>query len=230
MKYEVYCDESCLEGIFDKNAHKHAVIGGVWIPATSRDEVKNKLKEIKHKHHVHGEIKWNKLTNTYINLYKEVIEYFFNSYNFRFRAIVINTDEINNEQYNNSSGELGFYKFYYQLIQHWLYEGNEYVCFLDHKINSNRHRLRELHRILSYSTNAKVINVQALHSHESLLIQVADILTGIIAAKFNNEIVTDGAKSKLIKYVEGFLGKEIVATGKGEQKFNIFNIHLRRGW
>lgn len=24
MKYEVYCDESCLEAIFDKNAHKYA--------------------------------------------------------------------------------------------------------------------------------------------------------------------------------------------------------------
>ena len=32
MNYEVYCDESCVEALFDKESHKYAVIGGVWIP------------------------------------------------------------------------------------------------------------------------------------------------------------------------------------------------------
>lgn len=48
MNYEVYCDESCVEAIFDKSSHKYAVIGGIWIPSESRNDIKaalNKLKE-----------------------------------------------------------------------------------------------------------------------------------------------------------------------------------------
>ena len=228
MKYEVYCDESCLEAIFDKEAHQYAAIGGVWIPAEARTEVKGKLNEIKRKYGYWGELKWNKVTNKTLEMYKEIIEYFFNSYKIRFRAIIIKSSDIDNEHFNNSSGEIGFYKFYYQLIQKWLYDDNEYYCFLDHKINGNRKRLKEFHKILNYITNAKVNNVQAIHSHESVIIQMADVLTGLVSAKYNDEITQD-AKKGLISFVESILGKEITATSKGEQKFNIFRINLK-GW
>ena len=35
MNYEVYCDESCVEALFDKESHRYAVIGGVWIPSAT---------------------------------------------------------------------------------------------------------------------------------------------------------------------------------------------------
>jgi hypothetical protein len=76
---------------------------------------------------------------------------------------------------------------------------------------------------------AKISNLQALPSHESLLIQMADILTGVVSAKFNGE-VTSEAKLALIKYVESYLGHEIKETGPKENKMNIFNINLQRGW
>lgn len=229
MKYEVYCDESCLEAIFDKDAHKYATIGGVWIPAEARTELKNKLNEIKRKYGYLGELKWNKVTQKTFDMYKEIIEFFFGSYKIKFRAIVIESKDIDNEHFNNSSGEIGFYKFYYQLIQHWIYSSNEYSCFLDHKINGNRRRLKEFHKILNYTTNAKVNNVQAIHSQESVIIQMADILTGLVSAKYNNEITQD-AKKGLIAFVESILGREITSTSKGEQKFNIFRINLKKGW
>lgn len=229
MKYEVYCDESCLEAIFDKDAHKYAAIGGVWIPAEARTEVKSKLNEIKRKYGYLGELKWNKVTPKTYDMYKEIIEFFFGSYKIKFRAIVIESKDIDNEHFNNSSGEIGFYKFYYQLIHKWLYDDNEYYCFLDHKINGNRRRLKEFHKILNYTTNAKVNNVQAVHSHESVIIQMADVLTGLVSAKYNDEITQD-AKKGLISFVESILGREITATGKGEQKFNIFRINLKKGW
>ncbi len=40
MKYEIYCDESCWEALYDKKSHQYAVIGGVWIPSEFRQEGK----------------------------------------------------------------------------------------------------------------------------------------------------------------------------------------------
>ena len=229
MKYEAYCDESCLEAIFDKNAHKYAAIGSVWLPTEMREELKTSINDIKCRYNVLGELKWNKVTPKYLNMYKEIIDLFFNTYKIRFRAIIIESKSIDNDRYNHSDGELGFYKFYYQLLNKWLYPGNEYSLFLDYKVNGYRQRLHELHRILNNAVMANVMNVQALPSNESVLIQMADILTGVVSAKFNGE-VTSEAKLALIAYVESYLEHEIKETSPKENKMNIFNINLRRGW
>lgn len=229
MKYEIYSDESCLEAIFDKDAHRYAVIGGVWIPASYRQELKQSINSIKEKYGIRGELKWNKVSPQYFNLYKEFIDLFIQSEYIRFRAIVVDASKINNEVFNDNNAELGFYKFYYQLIQHWLFDGNEYAIFLDHKINAYKSRVHELGRILNYATNAVITNVQALPSEESVIIQLADVLTGIVAAKFNSRTVSV-AKLALISRIEDFLGHEIAPTVKSENKFNVFNINLRQGW
>lgn len=229
MKYEVYCDESCIEAIFDKNAHKYSVIGGIWIPADYRSELKQELNAIKDKYGVKGEIKWNKVSPKFVDMYKDIVDLFFNSFKIRFRAIVLDASKIDNEAFNQNSGELGFYKFYYQLIQHWLYDNNEYSIFLDHKINAYKGRVFELGRILNYSTNAVIENVQALPSEQSAIIQLADILTGAVAAKFNAK-TTSVAKKEVIDLIETYIGHDISPTVKNEQKFNVFNINLRKGW
>ena len=47
MKYEIYSDESCIEAIYDKQAHQYTAIGGIWIPAEYRN---------RHKHPVEREV------------------------------------------------------------------------------------------------------------------------------------------------------------------------------
>ena len=65
MNLEIYCDESGIEALSDKTSHKYVAIGGVWISATYRDELKNKVNEIKHRYNVRGELKWNKVSPKY---------------------------------------------------------------------------------------------------------------------------------------------------------------------
>lgn len=62
MHYEVYCDESCIEALFDKDSHSVTVIGGIWIPADFREEIKKKLRFILDKYHRTEEFKWNKIS------------------------------------------------------------------------------------------------------------------------------------------------------------------------
>ena len=118
----------------DKIAHKYAAIGGIWIPSTFRKEFKEKITEIKRTHNVYGELKWNKVSGKYQALYNSLIDYFFSTQHIRFRVILINVEKVNNDYFNGSSAELGFYKFYYQLIKHWIYDGYEYNVFLDYKV------------------------------------------------------------------------------------------------
>jgi hypothetical protein len=230
MIFEIYCDESGLEAINDKSAHKYCAIGGIWIPEQYRPILKEKINSIKHEYNIYGELKWNKVSPFTIQCYKDVIDYFFSTPRIRFRAIIIESSKIDNNVFNNGDAELGFYKFYYQLINHWITENNEYRIFLDHKINANKDRVNELGKILQNSNiNANVKYAQAIHSHESVAIQLADILTGIVFAKFNKK-TTSPAKLELIELVEKHLCKEIQETRRLEEKFNVFNINLRKGW
>ena len=229
MKYEVYCDESCWEALFNKDSHEFVVLGGIWICADNRNDIKAYIKGLKQKYNIHGELKWNRVCPSTFELYEELISYFFDNDFIRFRSICIKASEVNNAMFNGGNGELGFYKFYFQLLNKWITGDNTYSIFIDHKINGNQHRIQDLGRYLEYTSIANIAQIQALPSEESLLIQFADILTGVVATSFNNKIKSK-AKLDIISLIKKKLGHDIQATNPSEPKFNVFRINLRRGW
>lgn len=227
MRYEVYCDESCIEALFDSTSHKFSVIGGVWIPAETRPAIKAALFSLKAKYQLFGEMKWNKISPASFNLYKDLVDLFFASPDIRFRSIVIDASEIDHVSYNQGSGELGFYKFYYELLHNWLVEGNTYNVFLDYKVNGNRHRVKELERVLQNGAWGIVKQAQSLPSDESLLIQLADVLTGAVAAAYNKEISSQ-SKKDIKTLIDNHIGHPIRAIFPSETKFNVFRIKLQK--
>src|SRR5690606_1784025 len=232
MKFEIYCDESGLEALSNKQAHAYTGIGGIWIPADQRAALKEGLGAIKAKYNIHGELKWQKVSPAYLSMYKEVVVFFFNAGYIRFRVILVEAEKVDHIRFNSADAELGFYKFYYQLLLHWFFDFNEYVVFADLKQNRNKGRLKELEKALDNSNyTSDITQVQGLPSHESLGIQLADILTGMVTAKFNKEYQPDAAKAQLIQYLEEkYLSREIAPTAKWEEKFNVFKINLQGGW
>lgn len=228
MNYEIYCDESCVEALYDKSAHKYMAIGGVWLPVECRMQMKLIVAALKKKYGRYGEMKWNKVSPATEAMYLELIDLFFQTYQIRFRAICVEAEKVDHTIFNNGNGELGFYKFYFQLVQHWLIPGNSYRLFVDHKINGNPHRVAELGRILQYASTANISMAQALPSEQSILIQLADVLTGAVAASFNGTAA--GSKLAVCQRIESYIGHEVMSTGAMEQKFNVFNINLRKGW
>lgn len=233
MDFEIYCDESGLEALTNKKAHKYVGIGGIWFPANDRAIFKEKMELVKSKHHITGELKWKKVSPAYYDVYKEIIDLFFEFKDVvRFRIILIESENVNLVRFNNLDAELSFYKFYYQLLHHWIFDFNNYDVFLDLKINRNRGRLKELEKVLNNANlTSDIKRVQGLPSEQSLGIQLADILTGLVTSKFNNEVKPDSTKAKLIKYVEDYhLKKVIVPTPKWEEKLNVFKINIKGGW
>lgn len=230
MDFEIYCDESCQEALVKKNEHDYLAIGGIWIPAGFRNSFKEGLITIKKKYNVSGELKWNKVSPAYYSLYYDCIEFFMKSPEIRFRVIVIESKIVDNIRFNHKDAELGFYKFYYQLLHHWIYDFNSYKIFLDFKSNRKGTRLIELKQVLSTANlSSSITHVQSVPSEESLGVQLADLLTGMVSAKFNKKIVSV-PKLNLIHFLEEKLQREIRPTHKWEEKFNVFKINLQGGW
>lgn len=230
MNFEIYCDESCQEVLIDKQSHNYMGIGGIWIPDDNREDFKYLISTVKKRHELYGEIKWNKVSPQYLDFYKSIIKCFFDTDYLRFRVIVIASQQIDNIRFNQSDAELGFYKFYYQLINHWILDNNEYKIFVDLKTFRDRTRLKVLRNVLDCSNlTSKVSQIQSLPSDESIGIQLADLLTGLVVGKYNNQI-TGEAKRDLINFTESNLQKTIGPTPIGEVKFNVFRINLKGGW
>ena len=144
MHFEVYCDESCPETLWDKGAHQFLVLGSLWLPHNDRVKLKESITALKKKHCYDYEIKWNKVSPKTFNFYKDLIQYFFRYDYLRFRTIVVKSDEIDLVQFHEGDAELSFYKFYYQMLNNWILDFNEYSIFLDHKRNKQSDRLGTL--------------------------------------------------------------------------------------
>lgn len=238
MLIDIYCDESRQDLLVNKANVKmndrYVCFGGIWIPNEKRAIIKRQINEIKHKHGIHNEFKWGNVSNSKLAFYQELVNLFFRPENddIYFRCVVIDALEVDNKQFNDSDQELGYYKFYYQLLHNWLKASNDYYIFTDFKTNKDRSRLNELRRITNLGMYGERIKlIQAIDSSESVILQLQNILMGTVAYKFN--FGDDGqseAKKELVLLVEKYLGQKIAPMQKNEQKkFNIFKISLRGG-
>jgi hypothetical protein len=208
------------------------VIGGLWLPAEDRIRMKHDIHALRNKHRIGGEFKWQKVSPSRLDFYRDLADWFVAMGDrLRFRCIAVEHEKVDLLHFHENDQELGFYKFYYQMLHHWILDFNEYAVFCDFKSNRVRTRLHELARCLGYSNlSSKIVNVQAIRSRESVLMQAADVLTGVAAARLNNNLKAGGAKWELVTHLEQALRKSIQATYRDEQKFNVFVIDLAGGW
>lgn len=233
MRFEVYCDESRPDLLRSaKPQARYMVIGSLWLKAEDRDLFKRDLHQLRDKHKIGGEFKWQRVSPSRVEFYKELVAWF-NAYGerLRFRCIAVDQQQVDLKLYHEDDQELGFYKFYYQLLHHWVLDCNEYDFFVDFKSNRRRDRLEVLRRCLDYANlSSKVCKVQAVRSEESVMIQLVDVLTGMAAYRLNGQVNGGSAKFAVLDHFERARGGQIAATYKSEQKFNVFKIDLRGGW
>lgn len=225
---EVYCDESRPELFVTRHRPTgKAVIGSLWMPADRRAPLKRDIARLRAKHGVWGEFKWKKVSPAKSDFYLDVVDYFFSRNDLRFRAIVVDASRIDLDRFHASDPELGFYKFYYQLLTHWIDAGSSYSVFCDDKVNRDPQRLPVLTRVLRNSNRASTINpLQAVDSHQSVAIQLCDVLIGATQWRMNGSVGTSTAKTAVVRRIEARTRRRIAATYPSERKFNVFEINL----
>lgn len=233
MKFDVYCDESRPDLLGSQSPKdQYLLIGSLWLAREHRESFKSEIHRLRNRHRIGGEFKWGKVSPSKVDFYADLIKWFFSRGDaLRFRCIAVDRSEVNLLRFHNSSQELGFYKFYYQMLHHWIFDNNQYAVFCDFKRNRERDRLEVLRECLKYSNlSSDILSVQATKSRESVLIQLVDVLTGATGARINSTLNAGSAKETTVKLIEHRLGKPINATGIGEKKFNVFVIDLKGGW
>jgi hypothetical protein len=229
MKFEVYCDESNPEFFKSRREGRcYVLIGGVWVRAEDRAAHKAAIKEIRQRHNVHGEFKWNRVSPSRLEFYTDIVKWFFATREARFRTIVLKVDELN-DKLHQCDNELAFYKFYYQVLHHWILDQNSYRVFVDTRTNRLPSRLGTLQRCLECANLTSQVTVQALPSHELDLMQVADVLIGAVGYSFHDRRGST-AKEAVVRTIQEATGRAIGSTPKSEEKFNVFRFRAGGGW
>jgi hypothetical protein len=226
MKYVIYCDESRHDGAKE---HQYMAIGGLWVPAEQKAAVSQALKAVRREAGLGAEVKWSKTSRVSLEGYKRLVDFFFDTPGINFRVILVEHALVNTEKYHGGDKELGFYKFYYEMLIKWLMDNNEYLVLLDFKQNKGADRYTMLRKVLEQKLLGKawISDLTVIDSHETPLAQLTDLLTGAAAAAWCTPRV-GSPKAALIDYISARRGFSLnVATGgPWVQKFNLFKIDL----
>lgn len=233
MEFDVYCDESRPDLLGSKRPQaQYLVLGSLWLRREDRDRYKSEIHALRDRHRIGGEFKWQKVSPSRSYFYGDLIDWFMEKgSDLRFRCIAVDHDRVDLNLFHNNDQELGFYKFYYQLLHHWITDFNEYSVFVDYKRNRRGDRLHVLQSCLQYSNLVSTIaRVQSIRSEESVLLQLVDVLIGSAAYRLNGRINTGSAKAEVLQRLEQRLGWQIAHTPRTEKKYNVFQINLGGGW
>jgi len=233
VNFEIYCDESQQE-LFGSPTElrkgKFTTIGGLWIEASIRQDIKEAIKKLRDKYNLHGEFKWTRVSPSKLAFYLELIDLFFATDSMRFRCLVLPALQLDAIRFHSGDTELMFYKFYYQLLHHWIEDANTYRIFVDMKTNRIGGRLERLREVLASANRfAFVEQIQALPSNEVDLLQLVDVLIGAVGYRFHSR---KGSRAKLsvVNRIEEHLGHPIRKTPRHVEKFNVFLWRPGGGW
>lgn len=227
MEVNIYCDESCHL----KHSNRYMVLGGVSCPKDHCKEVFSKIRSLKLKYGLKAgfEVKWTKVSGSekFLPFYKELLGLFFSDQYLGFRAIIIDKQGLDHEKFNQSH-DTWYYKMYFRLISNILHAGSEYSIYLDIKDTRSTKKTQELKEILcnnvDYSYREDIIQqIQLVRSNEVALVQITDLIIGLLQYKYNSSNTT-GAKAALLKFFEKEYQIDITKnTLPTEQKFNLFH-------
>lgn len=218
--FNLYCDESTH---LENDHMPYMIIGYIKCPYPKLKEYKQKIKEIKGKHQYKGEFKWSKISTKMESFYLDLVDFFFRS-DLEFRAVIINKSQIDPDRPEFTHDDF-YFKMYYQLLHNKMDLSDTYNVYLDIKDTCSFHKLHTLKTILKY--NSSIRNFQFIRSHESYLMQLADVLIGAINYKLRvpSKVLS---KNNLVKKIEALSPYKINSTTpKNSNKINFFFIDLK---
>lgn len=225
-RIHVYTDESRLKG------ERYMLIGGLWVPASAEPVLRADIERFRAATNLTAELKWKKVSRTKLPLYEDFANIFFRHCDAVFHCIVVDVTLLDYATFSRGDDELGFYKFYYQLISRKLVHGSEYLVFTDERRNRKSSRLDVL-KICVNRWWAKengmpaaqpVRTVEPRNSKSEDLIQLVDVLLGAVGYVWNGHSASP-PKLALVRHLERSLGSPSLGlpTPRSSRKFNIWH-------
>lgn len=224
MEYNVYCDESCH---LKSNNSKYMLISAVYCPKFKVKKINEYIEHLKENYNLSNkiELKWNKIDKKTEKLYLDIIAYFFNNDDLKFRVIVIDKTKLNHEKYNQTENDF-YHKSYYEMLKYIITPGNSYNIYPDIK-DTNSYYYHQI--MLDYlrfkmsDTNKKTIKkVQPIRSYEAPILQINDILIGALSYYYRG-LSENRIKLTIVNEINKFYQNSFdVSSYYNNTKFNIF--------
>lgn len=222
IEINVYADESCH---LEHDNVEFMVLGCVYCLKKDVRYISNKIKQIKRSYGLspNTEIKWTKVSNSKLDMYKELIDLLYNE-DLSFRGWVAHDKKSLDHELFHQTYDDWYYKMYYYLLNYIVTESIiDYNIYLDIKDSRSVMKNRKLAEILNKYNIFNVKKVQSIRSDEVQLMQLADVIIGAIGYD-NRELKSSNAKCELVKYIENkFDVSFLLNTSKNNKKFNIFH-------
>lgn len=225
VEFNIYCDESCH---LEKDESTVMVLGGVWCTAIKKDEIFERIKEIKNKHGFGSdfEIKWNKVSIAKVAFYKELVDFFFDDHDLHFRALVVPDKRILDHSKFDQTHDHFYYKMYFDLLKVIMEPSSSYNIYVDIKDTRSQTKIEELQNVLRnnhYDYSKQIVKkIQQVRSHEVALLQLADLLIGAIGYA-NRGLETNKGKLEIIEKIKKRSGYNLRhSTLYKENKLNLF--------
>lgn len=224
MEYNVYCDESCH---LKSNDSKYMLIGAIYCPKFKVKKINEYIEHLKKKYNLSDkiELKWNKVDKKTEKLYLDIITYFFNNDDLKFRVIVIDKTKLNHEKYNQTENDF-YHKAYYEMLKYIIIPGNSYNIYPDIKDTNSYYYhqiMLEYLRLKMADTNKKTIKkVQPIRSYEAPILQINDILIGALSYHYRG-LSKNSIKLNIVNEINKLYQNDFdVSSYYNNTKFNIF--------
>jgi hypothetical protein len=236
----IYCDESRQTG------ERYMALGGIIVPAAAISGIEAMASAYRHKHRMHAELKWSRVSEKKYSEYQQFVDHFFDlnkDNKMHFHAMLIDTHQLDHRTHNDRDPELGMYKFFYQLLIHsfgkkYCREGEDdrFIVKFDHR--ESKYPLAELKNILNNGMNSRLSiptkpfhSVEAIDSKSSDLMQFTDVLLGAIGHQKNGFHLVPGARQAKINLAAHIAQKavlpDLTCTPWGRGNFTIWNFRLQ---
>ena len=223
--YNIYCDESCH---LENDQKQVMVLGAVWCSAEKVKDVSRRIKDIKQKHgfNTKFEIKWIKVSKARQLFYLDILDYFLDDDDINFRVLVIPDKSKLRHAHFHQDHDTWYYKMYFELLRVIINPKGNYNIFLDIKDTRSSTKVEKLKDVLcndNYDFEKTIIkNLQVVRSNEIQLLQLTDLLTGIISY-VNRGLCGNDGKLALVNRLQNRTGYSLKkSTLLKEEKVNIF--------
>ncbi|MEW5799103.1 MAG: DUF3800 domain-containing protein [Bacteroidota bacterium] len=240
--YHIYCDES------RQSKDRYMVLGGIVMEHTEILRFADTMKKFRQEQKMTAELKWSKVSTQKLPEYKRFVDYFFalNNTNYiHFHSIIIDNHQVNHKKFNKGDKELGFYKFFYQLLLHcfgkiYCTSTNNVRLFVHLDNRQTKYKLSTLKTILNNGMAKKFsilyrpfVAVEPVESKISDLLQISDIILGAMGYQKNGyHLLAESKKGKieLAEYIASSAGLKTLTenTLKSNQRFTIWNFRLQQ--
>lgn len=241
MNYLVYCDES------RHSQERFMVLGGIIIPANNLQVFNDSMAGFRQEQKMFAELKWQRVSNQKATHYRRFVDYFFalnTTKKAHFHSLIVDTHKLDHTTHNRGDKEIGFYKFYYQLLLHKF--GKRYCAkdpearfqlILDYRNSS--YPLQELKDILNNGINKRYgiatrpfVSIEPRDSKASEVLQINDIILGAVGFQKNGFHLIAGSRQSKIDLAAHIAKEAGIAdlksdTPRSQGRFTIWNFLLK---